>query len=363
MSLLTPTTAHPRHATAVAEGSRALACASLLLLACTGLAAEPSPRRHAAIGQLSAWDAGFHARVPRDATIERLADGFQWAEGPTWVADRGILLFNDVPNNRMFRWSAADGLSVLFAPSGYDGPPDPALREAGANGLHAEPDGRVLLADSGSRQVVRLDLRTRRRTVLADRYEGRRFNSPNDVISRSDGTVYFTDPPYGLEGLDDSPVKELAFNGVYRIAPDGSVHRVDDTLSFPNGVALSPDERTLYVANSDPRRPVWIAYTLAPDGSVLERRTFADASDLAGPDAPGLPDGLAVAADGTLFATGPGGVIVFDPDGRRLGRIETGGPIANCAFGDDGRTLYLTSQHLLARVRVAVRGVGFAPAP
>jgi gluconolactonase len=350
-------------ATARRHGFRSvLAAAGVLLLASTTLTAQPAVRRDATIGQLTRWHADFHARVPRQARIEKLADGFTWAEGPTWVANRSLLLFNDVPNNRMFRWTAADGLSVLFSPSGYDGPPDPALREAGANGLHAEPDGRVLLADSGSRTVVRLDLGTRRRTVLADRYQGKRFNSPNDVISRSDGSVFFTDPPYGLKDLDASPVKELAFNGVYRIAPDGTVHLVDDSLSFPNGIALSPDERTLYVANSDPRRPVWIAYALAPDGTIQDRRIFADAGDLVGPGVPGLPDGLAVAADGTLFATGPGGVIVFAPDGTRLGRIETGGPIANCAFGDDGRTLYLTAQHTLARVRVAVHGLGFSPA-
>jgi gluconolactonase len=171
--------------------------------------------------------------------------------------------------------------------------------------------------------------------------------------------IFFTDPPYGLKDLNDSPAKELKFNGVYRIAQDGAVTLVDDTLTFPNGIALSPDERTLYVANSDPSRPIWMAYKLDDKGHVTGKRLFADAVDLVATQSPGLPDGMKVAANGYLFATAPGGVLIFSPEGKRLGRIETGSAIANCAFGDDGRTLYLTSDHMLARVRVSVMGLGF----
>ena len=308
------------------------------------------------VGSVTRYAPALDAVVASDARIERLADGFTWAEGPAWIPDGAYLLFTDVPENRIHRWSEADGLSVFLEPSGYDGPPTDVLREAGANGLHAEPAGTVLLADSGSRVVARLDPATQRKTTLADAFEGKRFNSPNDVIRRSDGTVFFTDPPYGLKGLDDSPVKELAFNGVYRLDPDGRVHLLDDGLTFPNGLALSPDERTLYVANSDPARPVWMAYTLDASGAVQGSRVFADASDLVGDDAPGLPDGMTVAADGTVLATGPGGVLVFAPDGTRLGRIETGSAVANVTFGDDGRTLYLASDSFLARVRLKIAG-------
>jgi gluconolactonase len=325
-----------------------------VLVACA--TAEAPPQRPPAIGRLTAFDASFHDVVAADARIERLADGFTWAEGPAWIpdgdGDGGYLLFTDVPENKLYRWSEADGLSVFLDPSGYDGPDTGTLREAGANGLYPEPQGTVLMADSGTRIVARLDPATKRKTPLATTYHGRRFNSPNDLVRRSDGTVFFTDPPYGLKGLDDSPVKELPFNGVYRIDPDGNVHLLDDELSFPNGIALSPDESTLYVANSDPTRPLWMAYTLDADGAVRDKRVFADASDLVGDSNPGLPDGMAVAANGTLFATGPGGVIVFASDGRRLGRIETGTAIANCAFGDDGSTLYMSSHHFLARVRI-----------
>ncbi|TDK33744.1 SMP-30/gluconolactonase/LRE family protein [Luteimonas terrae] len=314
---------------------------------------------HPAIGTLTAWTPAFDAVVAPGTPIERLAEGFTWAEGPTWVVDedgRGYLLFTDVPENRIHRWSETAGVSVLLEPSGYDGPPLDVLREAGANGLHTEPGGTVLLADSGSRTVARLDPRTKRKTVLAREFEGRRFNSPNDVVRSDDGAIFFTDPPYGLKDLDASPVKELPFNGVYRLDADGRVQLLDDALTRPNGIALSPDQRTLYVANSDPERALWMAYALDADGAVTSRRVFADVTALVGDDAPGLPDGMTVAADGTVFATGPGGVLVFAPDGTRLGRIETGSAVANVAFGDDGRTLYLASDSVLARVRLQIAG-------
>lgn len=309
-------------------------------------------------GRVERFDPALDAIVPNDAKFEKLADGFTWSEGPLWVTDNsaddgGYLLFTDVPENTLYRWSPGDGLSVFARPSGYAGKPDPALREAGANGLARARDGALLVADSGNRAVVRFNLGSRERKTLVSSYAGHRLNSPNDLVERSDGSIYFTDPPYGLAGLDDSLVKEQKVNGVYRIDRDGVVHLIDDGLSFPNGIALSPDERTLYVANSDPKRPIWMAYALDAAGNVVDRRVFADASDLIGENVPGLPDGMKVAADGTIFATAPGGVLVMAPDGRRLGRIVTGDAVANCALGDDGRTLYMTSHRNLVRVRLA----------
>jgi len=312
-----------------------------------------------AIGRTTTFDPSFQEIVAADAPIEKLTEGFTWSEGPAWVRDGNYLLFTDVPENTLYRWTQRDGLSVFLKPSGLADPDPEIMREAGANGLYAEPAGTVLLADSGTRVVARFDPATKRKTTLAAAYEGKRFNSPNDLVRRSDGVVFFTDPPYGLKGLDDSPAKELKFNGVYRIDTDGSVHLLDEGLSFPNGIALSPDERTLYVSNSDPARPVWMAYSLDAQGDAVGKRVFADASDLLGEGVPGLPDGMAVAGDGRLFATGPGGVLVFDADGKRLGRIETGSAISNCAFGDDGRTLYMTSHKLLARIRLKATGLQF----
>lgn len=335
--------------------------ASTLTLASCGAPAEQKQAepQYEEIGRVVRWDAGLDQVVQSSTKIEKLVDGFTWSEGPAWISEGNYLLFTDVPENTMYRWSEADGLSVFLKPSGYDGPELEVLREAGANGLFAETAQTLLLADSGTRNVARMDLASKKKTPLASSFEGKRFNSPNDIIRRTDGVVFFTDPPYGLKNGNASPAKELKHNGVYRVDTDGSVHLIDDELSFPNGIELSPDERTLYVANSDPERPIWMAYSLNERGEVTDKRVFADASDLMSTDAKGLPDGLSVGVGGHLFATGPGGVLIFSPDGKRLGRIETGTAIANCAFGDDGQTLYMTSHNFIARARVLTTGVGF----
>lgn len=335
--------------------------ASTLTLAACGAPAEQqqAESKYTVVGRIVRWDAGLDQVVQSSTKIEKLVDGFTWSEGPAWISDGNYLLFTDVPENTLYRWSEADGLSVFLKPSGYDGPDLDVLREPGANGLFAEAAQSLLLADSGTRIIARMDLTTKKKTPIASHFEGKRFNSPNDVIRRTDGVVFFTDPPYGLKNGNASPAKELKHNGVYRVDTDGSVHLIDDELSFPNGIELSPDERTLYVANSDPERPIWMAYTLNERGEVTDKRVFADASDLMSTDAKGLPDGLSIGVGGHLFATGPGGVLIFAPDGKRLGRIETGTAIANCAFGDDGQTLYMTSHNFIARTRVLTTGVGF----
>lgn len=326
----------------------------IVLSVCAALLCVPAHGEPLAAGRITRYAKDLDLVIAPDARIEKLADGFTWAEGPTWVATGEYLLFTDVPENTMYRWSQRDGVSVFLKPSGYAGPPLAGLREAGANGLSFVGDGVVLLADSGSRLVARLDVQTKQKRTLAERYANKRFNSPNDLVRKRDGTIFFTDPPYGLEGLDASPLKEQKVNGVYRLEPTGKVTLIDDALTFPNGIALSPDERTLYVANSDPKRPIWTAYALSEKGDVSSKRVFADATDLLGADVQGLPDGMKVAANGYVFASAPGGIIVFTPQGQRLGRIETGSAIANCAFGDDGRTLYMTSDSMLARVRLLV---------
>jgi gluconolactonase len=260
----------------------------------------------------------------------------------------------------MHRWSERDGLTTFLEPSGLAGPVPPSLREAGSNGLIPGRGNTILMADSGSRAIARLDLATRRKTLLATTFEGRRFNSPNDLVRARSGAIYFTDPPYGLAGLDESPLKEQPVNGVYRLDPDGRVTRIDGGLSFPNGILLSPDGRTLYVANSDPRRAIWVAYRLDARGNVASRRVLADVTAEVARERPGLPDGMAIDAHGNLFASAPGGILVMAPDGTRLGRIETGQPVANCTFGGaGGRTLYLTSNNMIARIRTRTRGLGY----
>jgi gluconolactonase len=322
-------------------------------------AAETVPFTKIEEARIDRWDPAMDAIVPRDWKIEKLAQGFGWAEGPIWIRKGNYLLFTDVPGNKMWKWSETGGLEKFLDPSGAVNP-DPAIwREAGANGL-AVLDGRsILIADTGNRMIQKLDLRTKRKTPVAQTFDGRKFSSPNDVTRTRSGVVFFTDPPYGFKKFDEAPEKEIAFNGVYRMGRDGKVTAIEQDLHRPNGVALSPDERTLYVTQSEPGKAIILAFSLDKAGNVTGKKLFQDLTDLASKDAPGLPDGLTVAADGTIFTTGPGGVIVISKDGRRLGRISDGKATANCKFGDDGMTLYLTSHDMLARIRLNVRGQGF----
>ncbi len=307
-------------------------------------------------GEIERFDPALDDIVPSDWCIEKLAEGFQWSEGPVWMKAGGYLLLSDVPGNTMYRWSEQEGLSVFLQPSGYSGPQPELFAEPGTNGLFPDGDHTILVADHGDRAVARFDVRTKQKSPLATHFEGKRLNSPNDVIKRRDGAIFFTDPPYGLAGRNDSPIKELDFNGIYRIDTDGALHLIYRDMTFPNGLSLSPDERTLIVANSDPKKPIWMAFTLDARGDIVSERVFADASDLAAQKYRGLPDGLRIAGDGTVFATAPGGVLVMDSAGKRLGLIRTGTAISNCAFGDDGHTLYMTSDHFLARIRLKIDG-------
>jgi gluconolactonase len=318
--------------------------------------AAAQPHAPITIGSLERLDARFDALVPSDARLEVLADGFDWSEGPVWRRD-GSLLFSDVPQNTIYRWNEGEGVSVFLRPSGYSGPTPPG-RELGSNGLTLDNTGALVMADHGNRQVARLVEPKFIKVTLADRYQGKRFNSPNDVVVRRNGDTYFTDPPYGLAGLDADPAKELSHNGIYRVTPQGEVTLLAQQ-TFPNGLAFSPDERTLYVANSDPRQAVWMAYDVKADGTLGAGRVFFDATPMVGDAHPGLPDGLRVDVAGNLLATGPGGVLVFAPDGTHLGTLRTGQPTANCAFGNDGMTLYVTSNHQLLRIRLTTRGIGF----
>lgn len=330
----------------------------LLALLSGACATMPRTTSFPTVGTVHRESPALDALIPPGVRIERLAEGFRWSEGPVWISEGRYLLLSDVPANRIYRWSERDGLSVFLEPSGYSGPPTEIFREPGSNGLTRGPGNTILLADHGNRAVARLDLRSKAKTLLATRYKGKRFNSPNDLALAADGSIYFTDPPYGLEGLDRSPHKELPVNGVYRLRPSGEVDLLDDSLSFPNGIILSPDGRRLYVAVSDPERAVILAYDVGADGGVSGKRTFADMTDLVKQGLKGLPDGMAVDRAGNLFATGPGGVHVFTPAGVRLGRIDTGTAIANCTFGEDGQTLFLASHNFLARIRTSTSGIG-----
>lgn len=312
------------------------------------------------LGTLERLDPRFDAIVPKNARVEQIAEGFEWSEGPVWFPDLdgGTLLFSDVPANTVYQWFPGTyGAKPFLQPSGYTGEKGRS-GEPGSNGLLRDAKGRLVLMQHGDRRVARhLDGRFE---SLADKYDGKRFNSPNDGVFDKAGNLYFTDPPYGLEKGVEDPARELDFQGVYRLSPNGSLSLLTDSMTRPNGIALSPDEKTLYVANSDPEKAIWMAFPLKEDGTLRTGRVFADVTKWVGqPDKKGLPDGMKVDAKGNLFATGPGGVLVFAPDGTHLGTFVTGQATANCGWGDDGSTLYITADMFVGKVKLNTKGKGF----
>ncbi|MEP1144258.1 MAG: SMP-30/gluconolactonase/LRE family protein [Henriciella sp.] len=331
---------------------------SSALVGLASCAVPPESEEIETIGTVDRRTSAMDAIVPSGAEIEVLARGFTWPEGPVWVEEESALYFNDVPENRMYRWTQSTGADLFLTPSG-GATPEAAeiMREPGANGIieWAGAPGKLLLADHGARGLSVLDRETFERDTIVSSYDGKSLNSPNDIVARSDGALFFTDPPYGLRGLNDAPEKELPFNGVYLLADGAPAKLVVEDLSFPNGIGLSPDERTLYVAVSDPEGPVIMAYDAASDGSASNGRIFFDAaSELK--EGGGLPDGMAIAKNGTLFATGPEGVYVIAPDtGEVLGVISTGLATSNCTLDDAEEYLYMTSSSVLARVRVDLK--------
>lgn len=309
----------------------------------------PAPAE--SFGRIVRRDAALDAIVPPGARIEKLAEGFQFTEGPVWVPD-GYLLFSDPNNNTIYRWSEDDGVSVFRAKSGYAGVNIGEYRQPGSNGLAIDSDNRVTINQHGYRRVIRVE-RTGAVTVLADRYQGKRLNSPNDLVYQSDGSLYFTDPPFGLPKAFDDPAKELPFSGVFRWK-DGAVQLLTTELSGPNGIAFSPDEKYLYVGNWDEKNKVVMRYEVAADGTLANGRVFADLTSQPGEDA---IDGVKVDTRGNVYVSGPGGLWIYSPDGKALGLIEGAEHPHNFAWGDaDGRALYLTSRTGVYRLRLSVAG-------
>ena len=306
-------------------------------------------------GSIERLDPALDAIILPGARLEILGDGYAWSEGPVWVEPHGFLLFSDIPPNKVHKWSESEGVTLYLHPSGYTGPTGRGGEE-GSNGLLIDPQGRLVLCQHGDRRMAYmnapLDAPAPEYVTIADSYESRRFNSPNDAAYRSNGELYFTDPPYGLEKGEDDPLKEIPFQGVYRIMTDGMVELLTSELSRPNGIGFSPDEKTLYVANSDPQKALWMAYEVLEDGRLGQGRVFYDATALVATEK-GLPDGFAVDAQGHIFATGPGGVWVFHSDGRALGLIRTGQATANCTLGNEGTVLYITAHMYLMRLVLA----------
>src|SRR5947209_10123558 len=331
----------------------ALPALAALVLAATTRGADKMV--YPTMGTIERLDPRLDKLLPANARLEKLADGFDWAEGPVWVPDGKYLLFSDIPKNLIWKWQEVQGLSRFLEHAGYTGTAPFTGKEPGSNGLTLDSSGRLVLCEHGDRRVARLE-KDGKKTTLADRYQGKRLNSPNDLVFKSNGDLYFTDPPYGLPKQMEDPGKELPFQGVYRISTGGELTLLTKEMSRPNGIAFSPDEKTLYVANSDPEKAVWMAFPVKADGTLGTGKVFVDVTKWPN-KRPGLPDGMKVDKAGNLFATGPGGVLVFAPDGTHLGTIATGVPTANCAFGgDDFSVLYVTADKQLCRVRTTTHG-------
>jgi gluconolactonase len=303
-------------------------------------------------GAIVRLDPAFDRIVPTGAKIEKLAGGFQFTEGPVWHPD-GYLLFSDPNANTIYRWSREGAVSVYRSKSGYSGLDIGAYRQPGSNGLTLDRNGLLTINEHGNRRVTRLE-RPGNVVVLADRYQGKRLNSPNDLVYRSDGSLYFTDPPFGLPKVFEDPTKELPFSGVYRLS-GGTLTLLTTELSGPNGIAFSPDERYLYVANWDLARKVLMRYEVQGDGTLAKGRVFHDFTSE--PEEVAL-DGVKVDQQGNVYVSAPRGIWVLSPEGAALGRIELPEHGANMAWGDDdARGLYLTASTGLYRVRTSVPGM------
>src|SRR5262245_825157 len=304
-------------------------------------AATPTPAKN-----------GLDGVIAPDAKVEKVTSGYKFLEGPLWRASANSLWFSDLVGNILYEWTPNGKTREVLNPGGYDGKDAPAGAYIGPNGMVAGPDGAVVLTQHGNRRIARIspDLKL---TTVVDRFEGKRLNSPNDLVYTPDGALYFTDPPFGLPKANDDPGKELPFNGVYRLS-GGTLQAVIRDIALPNGIAFSPDYKTLYVANSEANRRLWMRYDVNADGSVSNGRVFADATSSKDE---GVPDGLKVDSTGNVYAAGPGGVWVFSSTGTHLGTIKTPETPSNCAWGDDGRTLYITAVTGLYKVRTKIPGM------
>lgn len=324
-------------------------CILMVAIICCSLNAQQRT-----IGKVISLAPAFDLLVDKNEKIEVLADSFMWSEGPVWVKEGNYLLFSDVKRNTIFKWKDGEGLSEFLKPSGYTGH-GKYSDEPGSNGLTINNKGELVACEHGDRRISAMPLSAAGKRTLADNYHGKLFNSPNDVVQKSDGDYYFTDPAYGLPKDSLNQHRTL---GIYRISKKGVVTLLVDNMT-PNGLAFSPDEKILYVAQSLPDKPTIVAFPVKADGTLDAGKVFFDAAEML-KERPGeLPDGLKTDVNGNVFTTGPGGVLVISPSGKILGKIDTEQRAANCAWGGDGSTLYITANMLLCRIKTKTKGKGF----
>jgi gluconolactonase len=321
------------------------------------VSAQPQPAQRFQEIRVIRLDPAFDKLVPPGVIIERIVSGRKWVEGPVWNRKDGYLLFSDIPMNSVIKWQPGKGTSVFLKPSGYTGKIPFDGPEPGSNGLAFDRDNRLLFAAHGDRRIARLESNGKPAT-LVDRFEGKRINSPNDLVVKSNGDIYFTDPPFGLPKSYRDPRKELPFQGVYRYSRNGKLTLLTKEIKAPNGIAFSPDERKLYISNADPLSAVWLSFDVKGDGTINNGSILFDATALT-KSKPGGPDGMKIDVQGNIFAAGPGGVYVLAPDGRHLGTIDLNAPTGNVAWGEDGSTLFITSNSNVFRAKLTTNGAGF----
>jgi gluconolactonase len=319
----------------------------LILCHCT-----PREQATSRFGSFEESQPAFRHVITADATIEKIGEGYEWSEGPVWIEAQKKLLFSDVPKNTVYQWQEGQPVTVYLTPSGYTGEGSYS-NEPGSNGLLLDGDGNLILCQHGNRQLARMnapvDAPVANFTTVAATYTGKRFNSPNDAAFFA-GDFFFTDPPYGLPQQENDSTRELAFQGVYRTTAAGEVQLLVDSLTRPNGIAFFPDGKSFLVANSDPAKATWYRYEW--DGTRVTGGTvFYDATALAATER-GLPDGLKIDREGRIFATGPGGIWVFDAKGTVLGKIKLPEAASNCALSADEKTLFVTNDMRLLKIRL-----------
>ena len=333
-------------------------CVIALLSACndTETKNEPVTGKYKTTGTIERIDAALDAIIDTSAKPEIIAEGFEWSEGPLWIEKHNMLLFSDVPTNTVYKWTEAKGKEVYLKPSGYTDSIPSTCKEPGSNGLILDSEGNLVLCQHGDRRMARMDAPIDKPAAkfitLADNYNGKRFSSPNDAVYNNLGDLFFTDPPYGLGTQDDKdPKKETSFNGVYRISKDGHVTVITGSLSRPNGLAFFPGGRKLLVANCDPDKPNWYLFDVDPADTLLPPRLLfsVPAHDK---ELNGLPDGLKIDRNGNVFATGPGGLYILNSEGKLLGKIKLDNATSNCALSPDEKTLYITNDMYVLRLKM-----------
>jgi gluconolactonase len=306
------------------------------------------------IGELERYDPTLDEIISPEAKAEIIADSLQWSEGPLWIEQHQMLLFSDVPTNTVYKWTEDKGKEIYLKPSGFTGTATADFREPGSNGLLLDKNGKLILCQHGDRRLATmnapLDRPSSNFTTLAAHYKGKKFSSPNDAAQSSNGDLYFTDPPYGLKKMDKDSLKELSWNGVYKVKGDGSVILLMDSVSKPNGIALFPGEKRLLVANSDPAKPNWYVWDIEDDKLTHGRLFFAAAPYDA--SWKGLPDGLKIDRRGNVIASGPGGIYFFNSEGKKLGLLRLNDPASNCALTPDEKTLFITNDNYTLRVKM-----------